>query len=163
MKIGEIWNFVNLFNEIFTFDIEWDFSRNWNWCLLQNRPLQYRLLQCRPQVKYPVGIDMESLRVVSSSEVSWYPFKNSIGSIFSDWIFLYFLPKVAWGFLQVWLTFLPSLCLCSRCARPCWFWFSWLQKMATECFFGSHSNFLCRLGHVMNAVGSCNEWCTVLF
>ena len=25
----------------------------------------------------------------------------------------------------------------------------WLQKMATECFFGSHSNFLCRLGHVI--------------
>ena len=32
----------------------------------------------------------------------------------------------------------------------------WLQKMATECFFGSHSNFLCRLGHVLYAVGSCN-------
>ena len=27
-EIGEIWNFVNLFNEIFTFDTEWDFSRN---------------------------------------------------------------------------------------------------------------------------------------
>ena len=33
-----------------------------------------------------------------------------------------------------------------------------VQKMATECFFGSHSNFLCRLGHVMTVVGSCNEW-----
>ena len=32
-----------------------------------------------------------------------------------------------------------------------------VQKMATECFFGSHSNFLCRLGHVLYAVGSCNE------
>ena len=32
----------------------------------------------------------------------------------------------------------------------------WLQKMATECFFGSHSNFLCRLRHVLYAVRSCN-------
>ena len=103
------------------------FSRNRNWCLLQNRPLQYgissicltkllmRFFTFDIEWDFPgteIGVFFKivlfnivffnvahkSLKVVSSSKVSWYPFKSSIGSIFSDWIFLYFLPKVAWDF-----------------------------------------------------------------
>ena len=108
MRIFRNWywmqNFVKLLMRIFRNWYWMGFTRNRNWCLLQNRPLQYRLLQYRflqyrPQVKYPVGIDMKSLKVVSSSK--GVP-KSSIGLIFSDWIFFIFFQKsheiFAWGF-----------------------------------------------------------------
>ena len=51
VEIGEIWNFVTLSNELFTFSRlilnGIGASRNRSWFLLQNRSLQYRLLQRR--------------------------------------------------------------------------------------------------------------------
>ena len=118
MRVDEIWNFVTLFNEIvhvFTFDIEWDtldFSRNWNWFLLQNRPLQYRFLQCR----------FLQCRLHQIVQYRWNPlFWGLLGLIRKRLVgfrldFLAgFLQVSLAGFLQVWLTFLPSSCLCSRC------------------------------------------------
>ena len=105
-------------------------SRDRNWCFLQNRPLQYgipsicltkllmRFFTFDIEWDFPEqklvssskssssisssSMSSSSLKVVSSSKVSWYPFKSSIGSIFSDWIFFIFFQKsheiFAWGF-----------------------------------------------------------------
>ena len=121
-------------------------SRNRNWCLFQNRPLQYRLFQCRLH------------QIV---QYRWNPlFWGLLGLIRKRLVefrldFLAgFLQVSLAGFLQVWLTFLPSSCLCSRCARPCWFWFFGYRKWPPSVSLGlglGLAGSLCRLRHVVTA------------
>ena len=123
------------------------FSRNRNWCLLQNRPLQYRLFQCRLH------------QIV---QYRWNPlFWGLLGLIRKRLVefrldFLAFI-RIDQILTSPSLVDIPPVFVFVQSLRQALLILVlWLQKMATECFFGSHSNFLCRLGHVLYAVRSCN-------
>ena len=86
MKIGEIWNFVRLFNEIvhvFTFDIEWD------WCLPEQKLVSSSKSSSSISFSSMSFSSMSSW--VSSSSSKGLPklgaielFGLSIGTIFND-------------------------------------------------------------------------------
>ena len=94
MKIGEIWNSVNLFNEI----VNAIFPR----LILNGIFPELKLVSSSKSSSSISSSSMSSssLKVVSSSKGlpkigAIELFGLSIGTIFNDWIFLYFLPKVA--------------------------------------------------------------------
>ena len=143
---------TKLLMRFFTFDIEWDFPGTEIGVFFKIVLFNIVFFNVVHKSNIQLELTWNLWELFLSSKVSWYPFKNSIGSIFSDWIFLYFLPKVAWGFLQVWLTFLPSLCLCSRCARP--------RKMVDSGSLGTengHRVFLWVPQQFLMPAGPCND------
>ena len=89
---SSIWNSVNLFNEIVN-----AIFYVWYWMGFSPE------LKLVSSSKSSSSISSSSLKVVSSSKglpkIGAIEFFGlSIGTIFNDWIFLYFLPKVAWDF-----------------------------------------------------------------
>ena len=78
MKIGEIWNFVTLFNEIvhvFTFDIEWD------WCLPEQK-LVFSSKSSSSISSFSMSSSSKGLPKIGAIEL----FGLSIVTIFNDWI-----------------------------------------------------------------------------